>query len=72
LDTVSEVARIRQQVALEYQAARNGLRGLAQGSCTHRFINARMVRICELQEELERFVGERRAVEIVNEVAGGK
>jgi hypothetical protein len=72
LDVQSEVARIRQQVAAEYQAGRNGLRGLSQGSCTHQFINARMVRICELQEELEQFVGVRQAIQIVNDVAGGK
>ncbi len=38
----SEIARIRQQIADEYQAAHLGLYGLAVGTCRHQFITTRM------------------------------
>ncbi len=71
MDIISEVARLRQQIALEYEAARNGLSGIVRGYSKHQFINARMARIGELQEELEGIVGDVQAVNIVSEVVGG-
>ena len=38
----SEIARLRQQIQLEYEAAQRGLSGLASGVARHDFIEARM------------------------------
>lgn len=54
----SEVARIRQQIELEQQAAWLGLYGLAQGTAQHAFITAKMERIWELRDTLIPMVGE--------------
>jgi hypothetical protein len=54
----SEVARILAQIDAEYQAARNGLSGLAQGNTRHSFITARMENMGKLQEALEELVGD--------------
>ena len=57
----SEVARIRQQIELEQQAAWLGLYGLAQGTAQHEFITAKMERIWELRDTLAPLVGEAEA-----------
>ncbi|HLJ35010.1 MAG TPA: hypothetical protein VKU38_15250 [Ktedonobacteraceae bacterium] len=57
----SEVARIRQQIEMEQQAAWLGLYGLAQGTAKHEFINAKMERIWELRDTLVPLVGENEA-----------
>jgi hypothetical protein len=54
----SEVARILARIAQEYEAGRNGLQGLAQGTARHSFITARMENMARLQNELEKLVGE--------------
>lgn len=54
----SEIARIRQQIELEQQAAWLGLYGLAQGTAQHTFITAKMERIWDLRETLVPLVGE--------------
>lgn len=54
----SEVARIREQIELEQQAAWLGLYGLAQGTSQHEFINAKMERIWVLRDTLVPLVGE--------------
>jgi hypothetical protein len=43
----SEVARMRRRIDLEYEAARQGLHGLAAGSARHDFITARMERFAQ-------------------------
>jgi len=53
----SEVARIRQQIAEEYQAAQRGLYGLTAGTCRHQFITARMQRMSEAFSQLSALVG---------------
>ena len=53
----SEVARILQQIDLEYQAARRGLTGLAE-CARHAFITARMENIGRLHAQLQGLVGE--------------
>jgi hypothetical protein len=43
----SEVARLRQRIELEHQAAQRGLTSLAWGTSMHEFIIARMQRSAE-------------------------
>ncbi|MBV9019227.1 MAG: hypothetical protein JO125_07120 [Chloroflexi bacterium] len=57
----SEVARLMQQITLEYQAAKLGLSGLASGTATHAFITAKMERMSQHHEALSRLVGPREA-----------
>ncbi len=62
----SEVARIRRQIELEYEAARRGLEDYAIAS-RHQFIAARMQRVSQYHQELVTLVGDQRATEIVLE-----
>jgi hypothetical protein len=55
----SEVARLRQRIAEEYQAAQMGLTGLASGVSKHAFITARMERMGQSFEQLSELVGSR-------------
>jgi hypothetical protein len=54
----SEVARLLAQISEEYEAAQQGLSGLAQGSSQHHFITRRMERMGELHSELRDFIGD--------------
>ena len=54
----SEVARLLAQIDSEYEAARQGLSGLAQGSSQHRFITKRMEKLAELHFQLRDLVGD--------------
>ena len=54
----SEVARLLAQINSEYEAARQGLSGLAQGIGQHRFITKRMEQIAELHAQLRNLVGD--------------
>ncbi len=49
------MARLRQRIALEYEAAMRGLTGLAI-TAPHEFITARMERIAECHEELQALI----------------
>jgi hypothetical protein len=62
--SVSEVARLRQQIEAEYIAARYGLYGIAQGTSRHQFITTKMEHIREYQEQLEAIVGQQAAMQI--------
>lgn len=62
----SEVARLLAQIDTEYQAARNGLSGLAQVT-RHDFINARVENMEIARQELENLVGLEKATELVVE-----
>jgi len=64
---MSEVARLRQQIELESQAAFSALYGLSQGSSRHETINAKLERIGQIQEELAAIVGSERATQIIVE-----
>ncbi|QBD83369.1 hypothetical protein EPA93_04555 [Ktedonosporobacter rubrisoli] len=66
-DSVSEVARLRQQIENEYVAAVQGLHGLSIAA-QHSFIRARMERVEQHYEALCAFIGEERAIDIVIEV----
>mgnify|MGYP003622997409 CR=1 FL=1 len=61
----SEVAQLRQQIALELDAMRRGLLGIATGSARHAFIHARMERIGMCQETLAGSIGEQAATQLV-------
>lgn len=52
----SEIARLREQIAAEYMAAKLGLEGLRSGTARHDFITARQERIGALHEELQQLV----------------
>lgn len=54
----SEIARILAQIAQEYEVARDGLYGVAQGTTKHSFITARMENMAKLQNEMEKLVGD--------------
>jgi hypothetical protein len=60
----SEVARLREQIAQEYQAAESGLLGLASVA-RHRFIEARMHMIEGYRQQLTTLVGEKEAATIL-------
>jgi hypothetical protein len=61
----SEVAQLRQQIALELDAMRRGLLGISTGSARHAFIHARMERIGVCQDTLASSIGEQAATQIV-------
>ena len=46
----SEIARLRQQIALEYEAAHSGLSGFASGAARHDFIQAKTENIGRYQD----------------------
>ena len=54
----SEVAHLLAQIRSEYEAAHQGLSGLAQGSSQHQFITKRMERIGELHTQLQELLGD--------------
>jgi len=64
LQAGSEVQRILAQIGQEYEAAMNGLSGLAQGTSRHHFITTRMENMGRLQEELEKLIGDQ-AIEMI-------
>lgn len=61
----SEVARLREQVALEYEAMMQGLSGFAEGMAMHEFISARMARVGDFHDELAKEIGEDKATKII-------
>lgn len=61
----SEVARLREQVELEYEAMMRGLAGFAEGSAMHEFISARMARVETYHDELAKEIGEYEATQII-------
>lgn len=63
----SEVARLRQRIAQEYEAATRGLIGLAFGTAKHEFITKRMEQISTCHETLKQLVGEQEATRMLAE-----
>jgi hypothetical protein len=64
----SEVARLRQRIAAEYEAAHRVMYEFADGAARHRFITARMENVGRCQEELSRYLGEQQAIEILTKI----
>lgn len=67
-ETASEVARLREQIVREHQAASFALTGLAVGTAQHRFITRRMERIGAHQERLSALIGEQASMEVLLEI----
>lgn len=63
----SEIARLLQQIDLEYSAAKGALTGLACGTTQHDFITARMERLNSYHEELSHHVGVQEASRLLVE-----
>jgi hypothetical protein len=63
----SEVARLRAQIEREYQAAYNGLYGLAAGSARHEFIQRRMANAQQYGEQLIAQLGKEAAMPLIVE-----
>ena len=63
----SEVAQQLEQIKQQYEAAQRGLSGLAQGTARHAFITAKMKRMGQIHEELQRLVGPEQANRLVAE-----
>ncbi len=63
----SEVARVLEQIELEFQAAQRGLHGLAFGTAKHQFITSKMEQMGKLHEKLQTMVGEEQAVKLLAE-----
>ncbi len=68
LENHSEVARLLQQIALEYEAAQRGLVGPAIVA-NHESITRRMENIEAYREQLAQHVGIERATQLVVEAA---
>jgi hypothetical protein len=66
-ENVSEVARLLQQIELEYEAASRGLNGLAQGTSQHAFITKKMENMSLMRDELATHVGELDATRLMYE-----
>jgi hypothetical protein len=64
----SEVARLREQIRLEHEAAQRGLYGIAQGTAQHAFITQRMDNIATYHNTLKQLTGEHEAIKILAEV----
>ncbi len=64
----SEVARLLKEIELTYQAAKNGLAGLAAGTARHEFIAAKMENLDQYRESLAQFVGADQAMEMLVQV----
>ncbi|MGH2493971.1 MAG: hypothetical protein ACRDIV_04640 [Ktedonobacteraceae bacterium] len=60
-ESKSEVARIKRQIELEYEAAQRAMYGFAVGAAKHEFITARMEHMGRCHEQLVTLVGEREA-----------
>lgn len=65
----SEVARLRQRIEEEYEAAWQGLYGLREGTAKHEFITARMEQMGSYHNDLAGLVGAEEAASILCEIA---
>ena len=67
-ENTSEVSRLLTHIGEAYEAAQQGLTGLASGTARHRFINAKLERMGELHDSLRSLVGEQAIVLIAQEL----
>jgi hypothetical protein len=63
----SDIARLRQQIAAEYEAAQRGLHSLSLGTTQHAFITKRMENMSACHDALKKLVGEQEAIKILAE-----
>jgi hypothetical protein len=64
----SEVARILEQIRLEYESACLGMSGPSYGSTKHSFITARMEMVGQLHDKLEALVGDDAIALVINQM----
>jgi len=64
----SDVARLREQIRLEHEAASRALTEFAEGVAQHAFITARMEQIGVCQEELAGLIGEQETMVFLAQV----
>ena len=69
---VSEIARIKQQIDLEWESSRNALFGLASGISRHDFIEARAGRGAALILQLVESGKTEEAIELMNKPDWGE
>jgi hypothetical protein len=67
MQNLSEIAQLRIQIQLEYEAAQRGLSGPASGIARHDFISQKMERLDGLHTQLVELVGEEEAIAIIAE-----
>ncbi|HLG75858.1 MAG TPA: hypothetical protein VKX46_05555 [Ktedonobacteraceae bacterium] len=67
VEHMSEVARLRRQIELEYMAAARGLEGYAHAA-RHDFIETRMSNLGACHQQLAGLIGEHEAIRIVVDV----
>lgn len=65
--SMSEVADLRQQIELEYQAMQNAMMLFAEGKARHAFITARMNGVGYYQQALATHIGKEAAGKFVYE-----
>lgn len=63
----SEIARLLQQIDLEYNAARSALTDPAYGTAQHEFITARMEQLGQCHQALSQCVGTEEAARLLVE-----
>ncbi len=63
----SEIARLREQIEAEYEAARLALYGLAQGTARHDIIQAHMANAQQYGQQLIETIGSDEALPIIVE-----
>ncbi|HYU73488.1 MAG TPA: hypothetical protein VEL31_12480 [Ktedonobacteraceae bacterium] len=64
----SEVQRLREQIELEIQAMHHGFQGIAVGVTKHQFIEARMHRIGQYEDQLAEHIGKEQATALTCQV----
>ncbi len=64
----SEIAQLRERIALECQASWAALYALNSGTAQHQFISARFKRMEQCHQRLTQLVGEEQATDILCEV----
>lgn len=65
--SISEVANLRQQIDLEYQAMQNAMTGFAEGTARHAFITARLNGVGRHRQALALLIGEEAAGMLIYE-----
>ena len=65
LNQQSEIARLREAIRAEYEAAQRGLTGLALGTSQHELIIARMENLTRRVDELRQVAGEEEVMQVL-------
>ncbi len=63
MNNASEVARLKEHITSEYEAAQSAMHGPSQGSATHQFVTVRMERMYADLAELVAIAGEEAMIE---------